>query len=212
MSSVLVSPFFSTVSSAPRLPSCRTMLVCTAKPSRTCATSLMKTTDAVRRADRQIVQRGNLAGRAVQSSPRTRGRRCARCRPAESGSAARSRSKHRSAERCLRVQQVGVGIDHDLPHLAAIGQRNRGALHIRQPRPDEAETQVVQVRLAQALRRDSASCTIGTDDASYFRCCGGKVPGGSTRRMVCTTAVICADASSTFTFGWKYTRMTETPW
>ena len=32
------------------------------------------------------------------------------------------------------------------------------------------------------------------------------------RRMVCTIAVICATASSTFTVGWKYTRMTETPW
>ena len=41
MDKVDASPFFSTVSSAPRRPSWRTMLVCTAKPSRTCATSLM---------------------------------------------------------------------------------------------------------------------------------------------------------------------------
>ena len=44
---------------------------------------------------------------------------------------------------------------------------------------------------------------MGTLDASYFRMLGGKVPGGSTRRMVCTTAVICDRASSTLTFGWK---------
>ena len=49
----------------------------------------------------------------------------------------------------------------------------------------------------------SASCTMGTLLASYLRMLGGKVPGGSTRRMVCTTAVICETASSTFTLGWK---------
>ncbi len=40
---------------------------------------------------------------------------------------------------------------------------------------------------------------------------GGKLPGGSVRRIVCTIAVTWASASSTFTFGWKYTLMIETP-
>jgi hypothetical protein len=39
MSSVAAPPFFSTDSSTPRRPSCRTMLVCGEKPSRTTATS-----------------------------------------------------------------------------------------------------------------------------------------------------------------------------
>jgi len=52
---------------------------------------------------------------------------------------------------------------------------------------------------------------MGTLDASYFKMFGGNVPGGSTRRMVCTTAVICDMASSTFTVGWKKTRTTATP-
>ena len=45
ISRVLVLPFLRTVSRAPRRPSWRTMLVWTAKPSSTWATSLMKTTE-----------------------------------------------------------------------------------------------------------------------------------------------------------------------
>ena len=40
---------------------------------------------------------------------------------------------------------------------------------------------------------------------------GGVVPGGKIRRSVCEMAVICDSATSTFAFGWKYTRVTETP-
>ena len=74
----------------------------------------------------------------------------------------------------MRVHQVRVGIDHHLLHLAAIGQRNAGALHVRQPRPDELQAVVVQIGLAQPLRRSAPSCTIGTDDASYLITNGGK--------------------------------------
>ncbi len=53
---------------------------------------------------------------------------------------------------------------------------------------------------------------MGTDEASYLRISGGNEPGGSTRRMVWTTEVTCAKASSTLTSGWKKTLMTATPW
>ena len=52
---------------------------------------------------------------------------------------------------------------------------------------------------------------IGTLEASYLMMLGGKVPGGMGRSRVCEMAVIWASASSTLAFGWKYTRVTETP-
>src|SRR4051812_31486088 len=52
---------------------------------------------------------------------------------------------------------------------------------------------------------------IGTLEASYFRMPGGNIPGGSVRRIVCESAVICAIAISTFAFGCRNTRITETP-
>src|SRR5437868_15402929 len=52
---------------------------------------------------------------------------------------------------------------------------------------------------------------MGTLEASYFRIFGGKIPGGSTRRIVWTMAVIWANASSTLASGWKNTLMTATP-
>ena len=57
----------------------------------------------------------------------------------------------------------------------------------------------------------SPSCRMGTLDASYFKMLGGVVPGGKIFSRVCEMAVICESATSTFAFGWKYTRVTETP-
>ena len=40
---------------------------------------------------------------------------------------------------------------------------------------------------------------------------GGVVPGGAERSWVCETPVICANASSSLTFGWKKYFTTEVP-
>ena len=52
---------------------------------------------------------------------------------------------------------------------------------------------------------------MGTAEASNFITFGGNVPGGMMRSSVWAMAVTCASAISTLAFGWKYTRMTETP-
>src|SRR5579862_3573874 len=64
---------------------------------------------------------------------------------------------------------------------------------------------------SERLSLDSASCRMGTEEALYARMNGGVVPGGSWRRLVCDTPVICAYESSSLTLGWKKYFTTEVP-
>ena len=54
------------------------------------------------------------------------------------------------------------------------------------------------------------SWRIGTLAASYFRTCGGNVPGGMLRTWTWHCVTICDSARSTSTVGWKNTRTTAT--
>ena len=58
---------------------------------------------------------------------------------------------------------------------------------------------------------ESASCRMGTEEALKARTKGGVVPGGAERSWVWEMPVICAYASSSFTFGWKKYLTTEVP-
>ena len=150
MSMVLVSPFLRTVSRAPRLPSCRTMLVCSAKPSSTWATSLMKTTEP-------LAERMGMSLRAETSLGEelvltTYSRSPMRAVPA-------GRTRFCCVDGLLDVDggdvvgvhQIGVGIDHDLPDFAAVGQRDRGAFDVGETRADEGDAEVVEFGFAEAF-------------------------------------------------------------
>ncbi len=51
----------------------------------------------------------------------------------------------------MREEQIRIGIDHHLLHLAAKGQGNAGTLHVCQAGPDELQAVIVKIGLAQAL-------------------------------------------------------------
>ena len=55
----------------------------------------------------------------------------------------------------MRVQQVGIGIHHDLLDLAAVGQRHAGALDVSQAGTDELQAVIIQVGLAHALATEA---------------------------------------------------------
>src|SRR5437764_2114287 len=55
------------------------------------------------------------------------------------------------------------------------------------------------------------SWRMGTLDALYRRMFGGVMPVGSDFSTDCDDAASCATAASIFAFGWKKTRMTESP-
>ena len=97
----------------------------------------------------------------------------------------------------FRVKQVWIDIDLGLANLVVIRKGNRGTPHIRKPRTNKGDPEIIQILLLARYQ----TCSIGTLDASYFWMLEGKVPGGILRRIVCTTAVICDIASSTFTVG-----------
>ena len=106
----------------------------------------------VHRSDRQIVQRRNLARRTIRlhhELPVADPRRSRR----QNQVLLRDRRRNIRSRKMLGVQQVRVRVHHDLPHLAAVRQRHRRSLHVRQARPDKADPQVVQVGLAQPFAR-----------------------------------------------------------
>ncbi len=71
------------------------------------------------------------------SSPRDiRACRFWRCRWAESGFDCSARLKHRPPK-AVRVQRLRVDIHHDLPRLAAVRQRETGALRVGELRPQK---------------------------------------------------------------------------
>ena len=51
----------------------------------------------------------------------------------------------------VRQQFLRIDIDHDLPHFAAVGQRQSSALNCRQLRTNEVRRVVVQLLLAEIL-------------------------------------------------------------
>ncbi len=70
---------------------------------------------------------------------------------------------------------------------------------------------VSKISVSDSCGLVSASCTMGTVDASYDSTNGGVVPGGAARSKACDTAVICATASSGFTPCWKKYFTTDMP-
>ena len=91
-------------------------------------------------------------------------------------------------------QRCEVDVDLDLALLAAVRERDRGALDGRELRANGVVAEVEELLLRDALAREGEL----EDRARSTRCSvmmrGGVVPGGSCRRIVWAIAVTCATA------------------
>ena len=57
--------------------------------------------------------------------------------------------------------------------------------------------------VSESVSLDSASCRIGTLDASKLKISGGVMPAGICFNTVCDMALTWANAALMFTVGWK---------
>ena len=110
---------------------------------------------------------------------------------------------HVVRRQALRLERLQVEIDHDLAHLAAHGQRDRGALDDGQLHPQEVEPEVEEPLLgerlaAQAELEDGHVRGVEADDQR-----GGAARAAGCWMTVWLIAVTCATAASMLVPGWK---------
>jgi len=105
---------------------------------------------AVGGADREIVQSGDLSRAAVEFDyelPVTEpGRACG-----EDEVLLIDGQRYVGCGEMFRLEQVGIGVDHDLADLATVRERDGCAFDGRETGPDEAEAEIVEILFTEAL-------------------------------------------------------------
>ena len=122
-----------------------------AKPSCTCATSRRYTVARPILPHRDVVERLEDVGRRVGADD-VLGRPHLRRAGRQDDVLRVERVRDVDRRQTLGVERVRVEVDHDLPRLAAAGQRHLRALHGGELRADEVQAVVVELLLAERRR------------------------------------------------------------